>query len=128
MSEFTIRPMLADELKIAIDWAAREGWNPGLNDAELFYLADPNGFFVGELNGEIVAVGSAVTYDHTYAFCGLYIVAPEHRGKGYGLTLTKHRLANCGDRNVGIDGVLENVEIYKRIGYVPYYQNKRFQK
>lgn len=128
MSEFTIRPMLADELKIAIDWAAREGWNPGLNDAELFYLADPNGFFVGELNGEIVAVGSAVAYDETYAFCGLYIVAPEHRGKGYGLTLTKHRLAYCGDRNVGIDGVLENVKIYKRIGYVPYYQNKRFQK
>lgn len=116
--------MLPEELSIAINWAAQEGWNPGINDAALFYLADPTGFFVGE----VVVVGSAVRYDAHYAFCGLYIVSPAHRGKGYGLDLTKHRLDYCGARNVGIDGVLENVEIYKRIGYVPYYQNKRFQK
>ncbi|MPY22638.1 GNAT family N-acetyltransferase [Shewanella psychropiezotolerans] len=123
-----IRNMTADELVLALKWALAEGWNPGLNDAALFYRADPNGFFVGELEGEIVAVGSAVTYGKDFAFCGLYIVAPEHRGKGYGLALTKHRLAYCGERNVGIDGVLENVEIYQRIGYQPYYQNRRYQK
>lgn len=128
MSHLKIRTMLPEELSIAIHWAAQEGWNPGINDAALFYLADPTGFFVGEVDGEVVAVGSAARYDEHYAFCGLYIVAPAHRGKGYGLELTKHRLDYCGERNVGIDGVLENVEIYKRIGYVPYYQNKRFQK
>ncbi|MBQ4852321.1 GNAT family N-acetyltransferase [Pseudoalteromonas sp. MMG012] len=128
MSELIIRTMLPHELKVAIEWARIEGWNPGLEDATLFYQADPEGFFVAELAGDIVAVGSAVRYDAHFAFCGLYIVAPEHRGKGYGLALTKHRLAYCGERNIGIDGVLENVEIYQRVGYQPYYQNKRFQK
>ncbi|MBQ4847445.1 GNAT family N-acetyltransferase [Pseudoalteromonas sp. MMG005] len=128
MSELIIRTMLPHELKVAIEWARIEGWNPGLEDAALFYQADPEGFFVAELAGDIVAVGSAVRYDANFAFCGLYIVAPEHRGKGYGLALTKHRLAYCGERNIGIDGVLENVEIYQRVGYQPYYQNKRFQK
>ncbi|MBE0366976.1 GNAT family N-acetyltransferase [Pseudoalteromonas aurantia] len=128
MSELIIRTMLPHELKVAIEWARIEGWNPGLEDATLFYQADPEGFFVAELAGDIVAVGSAVRYDTHFAFCGLYIVAPEHRGKGYGLALTKHRLAYCGKRNIGIDGVLENVEIYQRVGYQPYYQNKRFQK
>ncbi|WP_076408015.1 GNAT family N-acetyltransferase [Shewanella sp. UCD-KL12] len=127
-AKLVIRNMTADELVLAVSWAEKEGWNPGLNDAALFYQADPSGFFVGELDGEIVAVGSAVSYDSRYAFCGLYIVAPEHRGKGYGLALTKHRLAYCGERNIGIDGVLENVEIYQRIGYVPFYQNYRYQK
>ncbi|MCP4325473.1 MAG: GNAT family N-acetyltransferase [Psychromonas sp.] len=122
-----LRKMKQSELTIAIQWAANEGWCPGLDDAELFYQADPNGFFVGEVNGEIVAVGSAVVYDADYAFCGLYIVAPEHRGKGYGLALTKHRLNYCADRNVGIDGVLENEEIYQRIGYKSYYRNRRYQ-
>lgn len=122
-----IRTMKQEELSIAINWAQSEGWNPGLHDAELFYQADPNGFFVGEINNQIVAVGSAVNYDNNFAFCGLYIVAPEHRGKGYGLALTKHRLKYCGERNIGIDGVLENVDIYKNIGYVPYYQNYRYQ-
>ena len=119
--------MKASELSIAIDWAEKEGWGPGLHDASLFYLADPNGFFVAEVDDEIVAVGSAVNYDNNYAFCGLYIVAPAHRGKGYGLALTKHRLAYCAQRNVGIDGVLENEKIYQRIGYISYYQNRRYQ-
>ncbi len=91
-SKLIIRTMRLDEVAIAVDWANQEGWNPGINDAELFYQADPSGFFAGEVDGELVAVGSAVVYDDNFAFCGLYIVAPEHRGMGYGLELTKHRL------------------------------------
>jgi GNAT superfamily N-acetyltransferase len=124
---FQIRRMTQDDVALAVEWGRLEGWNPGLHDARCFYQADPNGFFIGELNGEAVSVGSAVVYDDDFAFCGLYIVAPEHRGKGYGLALTKARLAYCGDRNIGIDGVLENVNIYERIGYRKYYQNARYQ-
>ncbi|MDG2131317.1 MAG: GNAT family N-acetyltransferase [Fuerstiella sp.] len=122
-----IRRMRPDEVSIAVEWARQEGWNPGLHDGICFYQCDPHGFFVGELDGVVVAVGSAVVYDDEFAFCGLYIVSPEHRGKGYGLALTKARLEYCGDRNVGIDGVLENVDIYARIGYEKYYQNARYQ-
>lgn len=124
--DYQIESMTQGDVATAIEWAAREGWNPGLEDAACFYQADPNGFFKGALDGETVATGSAVCYDESYAFCGLYIVGPEHRGKGYGLTLTKARLAYCGDRNVGIDGVLENVKIYERIGYRAFYENCRF--
>ncbi len=124
---YTIRKLQSSEVAVAVEWAAQEGWNPGLNDAEAFFKADPEGFFGVELNEEIIAVGSAVNYDAHYAFCGLYIVAPDYRGKGYGLALTHHRLNYCGERNVGIDGVLENVEIYKRVGYVPYHLNHRFR-
>ncbi|WP_028865758.1 GNAT family N-acetyltransferase [Psychromonas aquimarina] len=127
MDNYRIRKMSKDELQLAVDWAAKEGWNPGLHDAELFFNADAQGFFAGEINGRIAAVGSAVCYDNSYAFCGLYIVAPEFRGRGLGLALTKARLEQCGDRNIGIDGVLENVEIYQRVGYKPFYMNHRFQ-
>ena len=127
MAGFHTKRMTASDVQTMIDWAGREGWNSGIHDATSFYAADPNGFFKGVLDGEIVATGSAVVYDDHFAFCGLYIVAPEHRGKGYGLALTKARLAYCGDRNVGIDGVLQNVKIYERIGYKAYYENSRFQ-
>jgi hypothetical protein len=33
MSDLRIRTMRSDEIAIAADWAAAEGWNPGLNDA-----------------------------------------------------------------------------------------------
>ncbi|SDD28980.1 GNAT family N-acetyltransferase [Kordiimonas lacus] len=127
MADYKIETMTASDVRTAVNWAGREGWNPGLHDAETFFVADNSGFFKGTLAGEIIATGSAVIYDDSYAFCGLYIVAPEHRGKGYGLALTKTRLAYCGDRNVGIDGVLENVRIYERIGYKPCYENCRFE-
>ena len=46
-----MRRMTEADLKLALDWAAAEGWNPGLDDAHCFYAADPQGFFLGELDG-----------------------------------------------------------------------------
>ncbi|GJL84103.1 MAG: acetyltransferase [marine bacterium B5-7] len=125
--DFKIRRMRADELQIAINWAAQEGWNPGIHDAETFYQADNNGFFIGEIGNQAVSVGSAVAYDDQFAFCGLYIVHPEYRGQGYGIALTRERLRYVGQRNAGIDGVVENIPIYERIGYRLAYHNIRYR-
>ncbi|NIP17093.1 MAG: N-acetyltransferase, partial [Xanthomonadales bacterium] len=43
--------MRRDELDTVLDWAAAEGWNPGLEDADAFYRADPDGFFIAEVDG-----------------------------------------------------------------------------
>ena len=56
------------------DWAAREGWNPGLADAACFATVDPQGFLIGELDGEPAATISCVNYDEAFAFLGVYIV------------------------------------------------------
>lgn len=126
-NSYSIRRMQADEIQLAIEWAEREGWNPGIHDAQTFYEADPNGFFIGEIDGQAVAVGSAVVYDDQFAFCGLYIVHPDYRGQGYGIALTRERLRYVGQRNAGIDGVVENIPIYERIGYRLAYHNIRYQ-
>ena len=126
-NSYSIRRMQADEIQVAIDWAEREGWNPGIHDAQTFYQADPNGFFIGEINGQAVSVGSAVVYDDQFAFCGLYIVHPNFRGQGYGIELTRERLRYVDHRNAGIDGVAENIPIYERIGYRLAYHNIRYQ-
>ncbi len=125
--EYTIRKMKPEEVRIATDWAEKEGWNPGLEDARCFYEADREGFFVGLVDGEPVATGAAVIYDDYFAFCGLYIVKPEWRSHGYGMQLTEARLKYVGNRMTGIDGVLENVEKYKKIGYVPAHKNIRYE-
>ena len=77
-----VRAMTEADLALALEWAAAEGWNPGLNDAHCFYAADPQGFFVGELDGVPVGCVSAVRYGSGFGFLGLYIVKPEHRGQG----------------------------------------------
>lgn len=124
--KFVIRRMKESELQIAIDWAQKEGWNPGLNDRQCFYQADPHGFFIGLLDDEPIATGAAVAYDDHFAFCGLYIVKQEFRHHGYGMQLTEERLKYAGNRITGIDGVLENVTKYQRIGYISSHRNIRY--
>jgi GNAT superfamily N-acetyltransferase len=125
--QYKIRNLKAHELTIALDWAKEEGWNPGVYDAKTFFVADPFGFFAGELNGEIIAVSSAVNYDNNNAFWGLYIVKKSFRGNGYGLALSKHCYQYTRNRNLGLDGVLENVKLYERFGFKMFYKNYRYQ-
>ncbi len=58
--KYKIRVMTRKELDIAIEWAALEGWNPGINDADCFFATDPKGFFIGLLDSKPIACFSAV--------------------------------------------------------------------
>jgi len=75
-NSYTIRTMTRQEVNIAIAWAAEEGWNPGLHDADCFYAADPSGFLVGLLGDEPIATISVVKYGNSFGFLGFYIVKP----------------------------------------------------
>ncbi|ARB91517.1 GNAT family N-acetyltransferase [Legionella longbeachae] len=126
MDDYQISRMTRDEVSIAVEWARQEDWNPGLSDAECFYHVDPQGFFAGKLKGQTIAVGSAVIYDDYFAFCGFYIVEKSHRSQGYGIQLTQARLAYVGSRNAGLDGVLDMIDNYARIGYKFAHSNARY--
>ncbi|NJN46081.1 MAG: GNAT family N-acetyltransferase [Candidatus Competibacteraceae bacterium] len=115
------------ELNLAIDWAAAEGWNPGLHDVDAFYATDPSGFFIGKLDREPVAVISAVRYDDQFGFLGFYIVHPEHRGNGYGYQLWQAGMAYLGERNVGLDGVVAEQANYRQSGFQYAYANERYE-
>jgi hypothetical protein len=43
--DLTICVMDRMALDQAMEWAAAEGWNPGLNDADCFHTADPTGLW-----------------------------------------------------------------------------------
>ena len=67
----TIRRMNRIDLDRVLDWAAAEGWNPGESDAGPFFDADPDGFFIGELDGRPIGAVSAVAYGEHFGFVGL---------------------------------------------------------
>src|SRR4051812_27897558 len=114
---FRVRAATPHETHLFHAWADREGWNPGRHDGPCFFEADPAGFFVGELAGEPVACISCVRYGEAFGFLGQYIVAPEHRGKGFGLRVWSAGIAHLGSRNVGLDGVLAQVPNYEKSGF-----------
>jgi GNAT superfamily N-acetyltransferase len=122
-----IRAMTPSELEIVLEWAAAEGWNPGLQDAASFYAADPDGFLLGTIDGEPVASIFAVRYGAGFGFIGGYIVRPEFRGKGYGMAIWRAGMARLEGRNVGLDGVPAQQANYARSGFKLAHRNVRYE-
>lgn len=123
-----IRKMKRDEAEFAIQMAAGEGWNPGIHDREIFYDTDPDGFFIAEVDEKPVGCVSAVAYDDSFGFFGFYVVKPEFRKKGIGTKLTEKSLEHLGNRNIGLDGVLENEKKYQELmKFKSFYSNLRFE-
>jgi GNAT superfamily N-acetyltransferase len=124
---YIIRTMTKHEIGFAIDLAAAEGWNPGLRDAEPFVAADRGGFLVGLLDGEPIGCISAVSYEGSFGFIGLYIVVPEQRGKGYGIALWNAAMQRLAGHTIGLDGVVAQQDNYRRSGFTLAYRNIRFE-
>ncbi|WP_316744187.1 GNAT family N-acetyltransferase [Streptomyces sp. MK7] len=107
-------------------WAADEGWNPGLSDGPAFFAQDPDGFFLGRIDGEPVSAISVVNHGPDYAFLGCYLVRPDLRGRGHGLTTWKTALAHAGDRTIGLDGVVAQQDNYRQSGFQAAHRTIRF--
>lgn len=122
----TVAPASPREWDTVRSWAAEEGWNPGVSDARAFFAQDPGGFFLGRVDGEPVSAVSVVTYGDDYAFLGFYLVRPELRGLGYGLATWRAGLAHAGDRVVGLDGVPDQQDNYRRSGFTTAYRSARY--
>ena len=124
--EISIGQMNRKEVDIVVEWAQKEGWNPGIHDAECFFQADPTGFYAAKLNGEIIGTISLVKYPGNFVFEGLYIVKPEFRAKGIGRQIQQYALDLCRDMNLGLDGIVTMKEKYEGYGLKFSYNNYRF--
>lgn len=120
--QITIRQMRRDELDTLVEWAADEGWNPGLDDADVFWKTDPQAFIAAELKGELAGGGSIVSYDGRYGFMGFFIVRKDLRGQGLGNHLWHARKQRLLARltspgTIGMDGVYEMQHYYAKGGF-----------
>jgi GNAT superfamily N-acetyltransferase len=133
MQTFDFRKLTLDQVRELVSWAEKEGWNPGPNDAELFYLADPDGFYGYFLDDELIGGGSLVSYSGEYGFMGLYIMKPEFRSQGIGRTLwnlRKNTLLNRLKPNatIGMDGVVAMQSFYQKGGFALAFRDVRHEK
>jgi hypothetical protein len=126
-NNYIVRTATENDVDFMIDLAAKEGWNPGLHDKKPFFAADPNGFFVGELGGEIISCVSGVKYEDKFAFGGFYIVKEKYRGMDYGIQMYNHVIDYVNGLCFGIDGVVAQQENYKKSGFVFAYNQMRYE-
>ena len=71
-------------VKTLVKWAEEEGWNPGPNDAEVYYATDSEGYYGFYDEDTLIAGGAIVSYNGEFGFMGLFIVKPEFRGQKIG--------------------------------------------
>ncbi|MGX1885114.1 GNAT family N-acetyltransferase [Streptomyces sp. NPDC055287] len=127
MPSLKIEVASADDIALLGDWADAEGWNPGLGDGCAFFATDPQGFLVGRLDGEPAACISVVRYGAGFGFLGFYITRPPLRGQGYGIQLWRAGMARLDGRNVGLDGVVEQQDNYRKSGFRTAWNNIRYE-
>jgi len=124
--------MSRPEFHQLMQWAEAEGWNPGLNDEEIFWQTDPEAFIAIEDDGRMVGGGAIVSYGGLYGFMGLFIVDPARRGAGLGRALWIERRDRLRARlRVGapieMDGVFAMQHFYAAGGFVLQHRDLRFE-
>ena len=84
-ANFTIREATsAKELGFVTKMACAENWGMASGDIECYFAADPNGHFIGELNGKQICSTSIVRYPRNrICHLGLGLTDPNYRGRGY---------------------------------------------
>jgi len=127
-----IRNMTRSEVDELVEWAAREGWNPGLHDAGIFWATDSEAFLAAEVDGDLIGGGAITSYDREFGFMGFFIVRPEFRGRGLGNALWHARLKRLIARlnpgaTIGLDGVFTMQDYYAKGGFVFSHRNMRFR-
>ncbi|MFE9843898.1 GNAT family N-acetyltransferase [Streptomyces goshikiensis] len=127
MTAFEITGASAADMEMIRAWADEEGWNPGDTDRFAFAVADPEGFLVGRLDGEPVACVSAVRYGAGFGFIGFYIARPAFRGRGYGIRLWHAGMERLDGRLVGLDGVVDQQDNYRKSGFRSAWNNVRHE-
>lgn len=130
MNPPTYRLLIRPELDTVLSWAAAEGWNPGLSDADAFWAADPEGYWGMFLDDELIGSASTVSYGGKLGFVGLFIVKPELRGQGLGGAFWQFFIQRLEERlapgaPMALDGVFARQPYYARSGFVFSHRNLR---
>lgn len=120
-------------LKILLKWAEEEGWNPGPNDADVYWATDPEGFYGYSYKGDLIAGGSIVSYNKEFGFMGFFIVKPEYRSFGIGRKLWYQRRDALLSRlnkgaSIGMDGVVALQPFYQKGGFEIAFRDIRYEK
>ncbi len=71
-------------------------------------------------------VAACIPYAPEFAFLGFYITRPDLRGHGIGHALWQHVLATSRAQTIGLDGVPDQQDNYRKSGFVLAHRNIRF--
>jgi GNAT superfamily N-acetyltransferase len=130
--QITVAPMVNEEPAQLEEWAAEEGWNPGLHDVEIIRRIEPDAFLALKVDDVMIGGAVATLNQGHFGFTGLFVVQPHLRGQGYGSVLWQALAARLDQglspgASRGLEGNLEMLSFYSRQGYALDFRHIRYQ-
>lgn len=105
------------------------GWNQTPGDWQRFLSASPDGCFVAEHHGRVVGTSATIVYQGRFAWIGMVMVDPAHRGKGLGTTLLDRAIHYLDSRKIScvkLDATPQGKLLYEKFGFVSEYEIERW--
>ena len=123
------RVMTRDDIPTGIRLTDDAGWNQTVADWERLLSATPDGCFAAEWEGHVIGTAATIIYEGRFAWIGMVIVDPQHRGKGIGTTLLERAIRYLDSRSVPtikLDATPEGKPLYEQFGFVSEYDVERW--
>ncbi|HVI89117.1 MAG TPA: GNAT family N-acetyltransferase [Dongiaceae bacterium] len=129
---YEIGPMMRTEADQLGNWAAEEGWNPGLADIDVAWASDPQAFIALRKDGVLAGGATIIAYGDTAGFLGLYIMRRDLRRQGLGrlfwqALLRRHEARLRPHAPIGLDGVFDMAPFYTADGFRLLYRDLRYE-
>jgi len=118
--DFTIREMTTDDVNLGLRLGEMSGWNQVRVDWERFVNYEPQGCFVGMMNGTPVSTITTTAYGNELAWIGMMLVHPDYRRQGIASALMKHAIAWLDDRQIQcikLDATPAGAPVYEKLGF-----------
>ena len=106
------------------------GWNQTPVDWLRFLRASPEGCFAAEVGGAVVGTATTIVYEGRFAWIGMVLVDPEHRGRGIGTRLLDRTIEHLDAAKVPtlkLDATPQGKPIYEKLGFVAEYEIERWK-
>jgi ribosomal protein S18 acetylase RimI-like enzyme len=124
-----IRTMTLADLPAAMRLKTQALWNQTAADWRRFLAMQPDGCFVAEQSGGVVATAVACAFGPV-AWLAMVLVDGSLRGRGIGTALVRHALAHLdqtGVRSVRLDATPLGQPLYEKLGFEPEYVLQRYE-
>jgi GNAT superfamily N-acetyltransferase len=116
-----MRLMTEADLPFADQVRACAGWNQTPDDWRLLLEWQPDGCFVGELDGVPAGTATTIFYGTALAWIGMVLVHPDHRRHGVGHALLDHCIAFLRERriqSIKLDATPLGKTLYDQLGFL----------
>ena len=120
--------MTVADVPLGLRLARQAGWNQMESDWRRFLAMQPDGCFVGELDGAAVATTATFIFGPV-AWIAMVLVEVESRRKGVATTLLKHAidfLDKQGVKTIRLDATAAGQPVYEKLGFAPEYALTRY--